>query len=260
MIANIYKELIIVVLVFLGIWFGISVLKPQPDHLDEFVSIEKEQELGDALHRLQSLNKEVENDTILDAVYKIAGRLLTSMGLTNYDYQIHVVSNSQVNAYATMGGHVYILTGLLEEADSAEEVAAVLAHEIGHIEERHVINRLIKQLGTGVLFTIATGGDPSVIAEIMSTSANAKFSRGQESEADDFAFELMEEASINPVAMASIFKKIKKKYGGFGSDFEFLMSHPNINKRIKESIEYPVGDDFEERKIDIDWKAVKRNL
>lgn len=260
MIQRIYKELLIMLGVFLMVWLVITILRPRPTHMDEIISIEREQELGDILDELQDADDTGANDTVLMALYQIKNRLVSNIGLTNYDYNFHLVKDGQVNAYATMGGHVYVLTGLIKMADSPEEVAAVMAHEIGHIENRHVIKRLIKELGSGILLSIITGGDPTVVAEIMSKSAKTVFDRRQETEADHFAYELLTKANIEPSSMAVIFKKIEERFGNYNENLEFLMSHPNINKRIKESTEYETGDEFKPEPFDIDWAAVKRNI
>ncbi|MBV6640500.1 MAG: M48 family metallopeptidase [Cyclobacteriaceae bacterium] len=261
MIQKIYKELLIVVGVFLLVWMGIILLKPVPEAPEVAVSIETEMELGDKLAEEVLDNYTVINsDTVSDAIYKIKDKLLSSIGLTSYDYSFYVVKEEQVNAFATLGGHIFIFSGMIEMAEEPEELAAVLAHEIGHVEERHVVNKLVKEIGVTVLFSILSGGDPVLISEIARAAVSSAFDRSQESEADLFAMKALEKAQISPRYVASIFRRIKEKYGGYDERLEFLMSHPNLNKRIKESLEYPLADDFEPATLEIDWAAVKRNL
>ena len=99
-----------------------------------------------------------------------------------------------------------------------------------------------------------------MVGEVAKAAVSSAFDRSQESEADQFALKTMVETNISPRYMARIFRKIKEKYGGYDEHLEFLMSHPNLNKRIKESLEYQLSEDFEEKKIETNWEAVKRNL
>ncbi len=261
MIQKIYKELLMVVGVFLLVWVGIILLRPVPEAPELAVSIETEMELGDKLAKEVLDNYTlIESDTVNDAIYKIRDKLLRSIELTSYDYTFYVVKEEQVNAFATLGGHIFIFSGMIEIAEEPEELAAVLAHEIGHVEERHVVNKLVKELGVTVLFSILSGGDPVLVSEIARAAVSSAFDRSQETEADQFAMRTLVNAHISPRYVASIFRRIKEKYGGFDERLEFLMSHPNLNKRIKESLEYPVEDDFKPAALEIDWAAVKRNL
>jgi len=261
MIQKIYKELLIVIGVFLLVWVGIILLRPVPEAPELAVSIDTEMELGALLAEEVLDNYTViHSDTVNDAIYKIKDKLLTSVGLTSYDYTFYVVREEQVNAFATLGGHIFIFSGMIEMAEEPEELAAVLAHEIGHVEERHVVNKLVKELGVTVLFSILSGGDPVLVSEIARAAVSSAFDRSQETEADQFAMRTLTEARISPRYVASIFRRIKEKYGGYDTRLEFLMSHPNLNKRIKESLEYPVADDFQPATLGIDWEAVKRNL
>ena len=261
MIQKIYKELLIVIGVFLLVWVGVILLRPVPEAPELAVSVETEMELGDMLaNEILDNYTVIDSDTVNDAIYKIKDKLISSIGLTAYDYSFYVVKEEQVNAFATLGGHIFIFSEMIELAEEPEELAAVLAHEIGHVEERHVVNKLVKEIGVTVLFSILSGGDPVLISEIARATVSSAFDRSQESEADQFAMKTLENAHISPRYVASIFRRIKEKYGGYDERLEFLMSHPNLNKRIKESLEYPVEEDFEQVTLGIDWAAVKRNL
>lgn len=261
MIRKIYKELFIILGIFLLGWIGFTLLKPIPEPPEFAISVDKEAELGDMLAmEILEKNEELKSDTVLEAISQIKKQLISSLEATNYDYQFYVVKNESVNAFATLGGHIFIFSGLIDMTDEPEELAAVLAHEIGHVEKRHVVNKLVKEIGVTVLFSILTGSDPVLVGEVAKAAVSSAFDRSQESEADQFALKTMVETNISPRYMARIFRKIKEKYGGYDEHLEFLMSHPNLNKRIKESLEYPLSEDFEEKKIETNWEAVKRNL
>lgn len=84
-------------------------------------------------------------------------------------------------------------------------MAAVLAQEIGHVEQKHVVDRILKEFSLGILFTVIAGGDAVILQDIFRSLISAKFNRSQEEDADDFALRLLEKSKIRPSHMASFF-------------------------------------------------------
>lgn len=261
MLRKVYKELFAVIGIFVIGWVIFIFLKIKPEAPEVAISVVNEQKIGDLLAE-NFLNSAVEvpSDTVNEAIFLIRKRLLEAVGNTEYNYVFHVVEDEKVNAFATLGGHIFIFTGLLEFAETPEEVAAVLAHEIAHVEQRHVVNRLVKELGITLVFSVLSGGDPVMIGEIVKHSVSTVFDRSQESEADKFSLPLLEKAGVSPSHLAGIFRRIEARHGSYNEYLEFLMTHPNTNKRIKDALEYKVGSAFQSVPLPINWEAVKRNL
>jgi len=261
--TKIVKELFLLVGVFLIIWAIFIFFPFKPAAPEDAISLEQEHKIGNLLITSFLEHQDIIKDSVVNsAVDQIYYRLLDGIGTTEYDYRIYVIKNENINAFASLGGNIIIFSGLLNYAESPEEVAAVLAHEIGHMEKRHVVNKLVKELGVTIVLSILSGGDVGFLNEIIQQSVTTVFDRSQENEADDYALHLLEEAQIHPNAMAAIFRKIRDKYGS--STFatpEFLSSHPNTNKRIKKSLEYKVPDDFLSAPFKkVDWSEVKAAL
>jgi Zn-dependent protease with chaperone function len=122
------------------------------------------------------------------------------------------------------------------------------------------VNKLVKEMGVTLLFSVISGADPMLISEIVRQVVSTVFDRSQESEADAYGLELLENSQINPIHMATFFRKLKEEYGGYDEHLDFLMSHPNLNKRIKESLSVKLDSSFTPTPIDVDWRAVQRNL
>ena len=261
MIKGLYKELLIVIGIFLLGWLAFTLFRWVPEAPELSVSVETEQELGDLLaEQVLREYKALENDTVGEAILIIKKRLLAAIGPTNYDYQLHVLDEPEVNAFATLGGHIFIFSGIIRLSENPEELAAVLAHEMGHVEERHVVNKVIKDLGINVVFSILTGSDPVLVGEIAKATISSSFDRSQETSADQFALKTLEGAAISPRYVSTIFRRLKEKYGEGDNRLDFLMSHPNLNKRIKEALEYPLKENFEAEPMNIDWDLVKSVL
>ena len=261
--GKILRELGILVGVFLIIWliFIFVPLKPAPP--EEAISLEKEQKIGEILIEDYLKTVPVVSDSIVvSAVDKIYDRLLAGMDSTDYDYHIFVVRNEEINAFASLGGNIVVFTGLLNYADTPEEVAAVLAHEMGHVEKRHVVNKVVKELSVTLVLSVLSGGDPGFLNQILQQSVSTVFDRNQESEADDFGLELLEKSQVHPNAMAVFFRKLRDKYSSSTFEtLEMLSTHPNTNKRIKKSLGYKTSEGFKAAPFEgIDWLLVKEAL
>jgi len=261
--SKILKELIVLVAIFLVIWAVFIFIPFRPDSPEAAITIENEQKIGDLLMEAYLSDVKIVSDsTVTKAVDQIYKRLLTGIGETEYDYHIFIVQNDNINAFASLGGNIVLFTGLLKYADSPEEVAAVLAHEMGHVEKRHVVNKVVKELGVSLVLSILSGGDVGFLNEILQQSVSTVFDREQESEADNYGLKLLENSNIHPNVMAAIFRKIRDRYGSSTYEsLEFLSSHPNTNKRIKKALEYKPKENFISKEISsVDWELIQEAL
>lgn len=255
--AKIYKELLLVVLIFLVGWAGFTFLKLEPEMPNMEVSIEDEEKLGEVINDMVFSDIEEVNSPYLDsAIFEITNRLESNIESTPYEFTFHVIRNEQVNAFATLGGHIFIHTGLIEVTDNPEELAAVLAHEMGHVEERHVVDKMVTELGVTLLFSVLTGNDPALITELVELTLSSVFSRSQETEADQFGLDLLMRSKISPLHMAHVFRKLKEESNGSYVP-EILSTHPNINSRIRDAMAYEIAENFTPEAIDLDWDKVK---
>ncbi|MDG1022864.1 MAG: M48 family metallopeptidase [Flavobacteriaceae bacterium] len=228
----------------------------------EFISYEKEIQLGDLIAEYiieKDKKKRIQNQLIDSVVWVVSSHLQKELNLTEYDYKIQVIDSPEVNAFTLPGGRIYVNKGLLKFCDSAEQLAAVLAHEMGHVEKRHTISKLVKEFGLKIVFSVL-GGDVLLLNELWETVLSSKFDRYQEKEADQFALNLLEKAHISPTAIASFFRKLNRHNLDYNEKIELLMTHPHNNSRIKRSLEYQTQKDFKPKRINIDWKNIKNKF
>lgn len=253
------RDLVILLAIFGCIWGIISFFPLFPEKV-ELLSIEKEEALGDRY--LEMLMKEpgftvLESEEVGDAIEAIGLRLENALEDSEYEYDYVVIEDRMINAFTLPGANILITTGLIEFAGSAEELAAVIAHEMAHVEERHVVTRLAKELGIAVL----TSGDQFVVGEVTRIMASTGFDRGQEEEADYFACALLEDAHIEPRILATFFRKLKEeKNNALLEKFEIVSTHPNFTSRIREVLEYVPEKDFETLPLAIEWEAMQHQL
>lgn len=163
---------------------------------------------------------------------------LTSRG--DLDWRFYIVDSKEVNAFAVPGGYVYVNRGLIERADKMDEVAGVLAHEIGHVVRRHTVKQMEKEQGANIGVTLAcvlTSVCNSQIAgaaiNIAGSAVFARFTRQDEAEADQEGFNNVVRAHISPVGMVTMFQKLldERKRRPAGVEAWFL-THPLEEDRI----------------------------
>lgn len=139
------------------------------------------------------------------------------------------------NAFAMPGGTIVITDDMMNLAASDEEVLAILAHEIGHVELRHVMRHILQDSAVAVAAATITGDAATLslaVAGLPSVLAQAEYSRDFESAADDFAFRLLREHDISPEAFASVMERIEADCKREPGALDFLSTHPVTAERI----------------------------
>ncbi len=142
-----------------------------------------------------------------------------------------IANMDMVNAVALPGSQVLIFDGLVQQAESPEELAGVLGHEVGHVRERHVMTALLRQFGLSILLAGADSGVTNGAVGL----ASMGYSRDAEREADEYARARMAEADISPLGAAGFFDRLAKDHGDSGDSslLGWMASHPSSGERAK---------------------------
>jgi len=148
--------------------------------------------------------------------------------------RVSVANIDMVNAVALPGGQIILFDGFLQHAESPDEIAAVLAHEIGHVRERHVMTALLRQFGISILASGAGSGLGESALGIVALG----YSREAEGEADGFARARMERARISPAGAVEFFERLRLEAGKVkGADepgwTAWVQSHPSPVDRAR---------------------------
>jgi len=162
-------------------------------------------------------------------------------------YHFLVLDSNDINAFATPGGHIFVTRGLIRCCQSEDALAAILAHEIGHIQLRHGMQSIEKARTTEALTIIATEGAKNlgssevaqltntfsgVISDITNSLINNGYSRSFEYQADQASVALVKRIGYNPEGLIDVLKVMGKNIKKGGLDF--AKTHPASNDRIKE--------------------------
>lgn len=157
-----------------------------------------------------------------DAVTLIGKRL--SQG-SAYNYRFHVAQSDVVNAFALPGGIVVVNTGLIAATRRPEELAGVLAHELQHVELRHSLQAMVKELGLRGVWLLATGDNGgTALGSAALQLSSLKFSRDAEAQADARGFDVLIANRIDPRGMIDFFNVMAQQDGATSP--AFLSTHP----------------------------------
>lgn len=156
-----------------------------------------------------------------------------------YDAPLRVIvmDHPMINAFAAPGGHVVFFRGMIDEAQSADELAAVMAHEIGHVVARDPTRLMLRSVGSvGILGLVlgdfAGGG---LIVVLTDQLLESSYSREAEEEADRYAFERMIDQGLDLAALADLFGRMRDKHGDVEGLASHIMTHPSFADRIAEA-------------------------
>ncbi len=212
---------------------------------------QQEQLLGEAFMRsLRQQIEIIEQPEINHYIKALGQQLVLQSDDPNGSFEFFVVRDSSINAFAGPAGKIGIHTGLIEKAESEGELAAVLAHEIAHVTQRHLLRRLESQqtqslqTAATVLATLiaATANSSQAGEAVIATSAGLSlqqqinFTRNNEQEADRIGMQILHSASYSPENMPAFFKKLQQasRYDG-DSIPEYLRTHPLSLSRIADA-------------------------
>lgn len=140
------------------------------------------------------------------------------------------------NALALPGGVIVITEEMVRAAETTEEVLAVLAHEIGHVELRHTMRSVLQNSVVAVAAAAVTSDAASLsvaIAGLPALLAQRKYSRKFETAADNYAFKLLKQKGYSPAAFASIMERLAKKDEKEMGAFAYVSTHPLTAERVK---------------------------
>jgi len=144
------------------------------------------------------------------------------------------------NAFALPGGTIVITDAMAQAAESPEEVLAVLAHELGHVERRHAMRHVLQDSAAAVTAAAVTADAASLgvaVAGLPAVLAQARYSREFETEADDFAFQLLRRRGLSPEAFATLMERLTRKQQDAERALAFVSSHPVTAERIRRARE-----------------------
>ncbi|MGH1452405.1 MAG: M48 family metallopeptidase [Paracoccaceae bacterium] len=174
------------------------------------------------------------------ALAKMQDRLQAHLDLP-HGVTVTVLNHRMINAFALPGGQVVLFKGLIRTAQTPEEVAAVLAHELGHVASRDPTRHALRSAGSigvlGLLFGDFAGG--TAVLFLANRLIEANYSQSAEAAADVFARNLLRDAGLQPGALGRMFERMQAGSGEPPAMLKHFLSHPDLAERILASADEP---------------------
>jgi len=243
----------------LGLWLGSDLLV---EIAVSRIPVEWEQKLGESAYRDFLSHQEVMKEgPAVAALGEMTQRMTAQIPDSPYKFEVTVVKSDVVNAFALPGGYVVVFTGLMKKAESGEEVAGVLSHELNHVLQRHGLERIVKSLGLMTVAAIVFGNQQGLIGMMKQLGVELftlKFGREQETEADLTGLQLLQRAKIDPSGMIRFFERLSEKDEG---RMEWLSTHPMSAARAERlKAELAALPKRPPEPFKFDWKQVQTGL
>jgi len=153
----------------------------------------------------------------------------------DFKLTFHVVKDDQVSAFALPGGHIVVYTGILDRMKGPGELAGLLAHEGTHVQLRHSMRGIMRELSGTVLLSLIigdVGALTTVVAERADDLRGLAYTRGLETEADAVGMERMAANGVDPKGMLLLLELLEREAQDMPEGLSFLSSHPLTTERI----------------------------
>lgn len=208
------------------------------------LSVPEEQSLGRQM--AAQVRREaifVQDPVIVGYVRDLGDSIVRAAGPQPFEYHFYVIEDDEINAFAGPAGYVYVHTQTIVKARNASELAGVVAHEIGHVQRRHIANNYNRQRNTQIGYQAAVlaaaifgGGAAATAAQfgggLAAMAYLNSFGREAEMEADSFAVDALPRAGYDPNGLVTFFETLQHEPNG-GGQADFLSSHPATADRIE---------------------------
>ena len=243
---------------------------------DVALSAQAERRIGESVMRdLRRDPEYLDDPETTDYLNSLGGRLVRANPASRQDFEFFAMHDNVVNAFALPGGFIGVNTGLINIADTESELASVLAHEIGHVTQRHIARQFgqEQQMQIPVLAAIAAAvllsrahpdlaSGAMVAAQAGAVQSSLAFSRDYEREADRVGLQTLENAGFDPRAMAAFFEKLQRstRLADDASLPGWLRTHPMTVERIADAQNKAAAMPYKQQVDALEFHLVRAKL
>ncbi|MEO8626838.1 MAG: M48 family metalloprotease [Betaproteobacteria bacterium] len=211
------------------------------------ITLQQERQLGEQImQQIRSSPQYLDDPEVTDYVNALGYRLLANSVNVEQQFEFFVIDDKTVNAFALPGGFIGVHTGLIVTAQSESELAAVLAHEIGHVTQRHIARFFTQQKQAGIasmaalaLALLAARSSPDIAQAAIAAGQYASyqtalnFSRENEREADRVGLTTLEKSGFDVRAMPTFLDRLQRSYRLYETNApSYARTHPLTYERI----------------------------
>ncbi|MBN1870126.1 MAG: M48 family metalloprotease [Candidatus Omnitrophica bacterium] len=206
---------------------------------------EKEVKIGETVApKIEAQYDMITDVDVNERVQRILGRIVAVCDRKDLVYFIKVIDDDPINAVSLPGGYVYVFRGLIDKVENDDELAAVIAHEVGHITARHGVKRMQGAYAALALQIASTqaGGNVASGVGLALNSLFMEYSKEDEFEADKLSVKYLKKAGYDPHAMVALLRKLKTEEDKEPlKEYSYWRTHPYITQRISMANQEIVG-------------------
>jgi len=228
------------------------------------VSDKTEEKLGELFWEVFQKSEVQNKDTfVINSIDSIVSKICSANKIDRKSIKLHIIDKDDINAFALPDGHLVVYSGLILKSENQEELSGVICHEIAHIQLKHVIQKLVKEVGLSFLISMTTSNKgPEVIKQTVEMLSSSAFDRSMEKEADIKAVDFLIKTKINPEPFANFLYKLSEKEDHGSEYFTWISTHPESKERAEYIIEYSrnKGKIYEPILTIKTWEKLKEDL
>jgi len=204
-----------------------------------FISIEEELTLGEDISSFTLRYLDIiRNRTLNGFLDDMAKKIGAGSNWSGLPYTVFVINSDEINHFSLPGGNIYLFRGLIENAETADEIAVILAHEIAHLSERDGVARIAEKYSFSFAAQSVIGENPEIaehiIASLYKEATILDYPAAHEFRADQIALEYAQKANFNPRYLLLFLSKMEQIEKSHPLKTRLLrMTHPPTNARLK---------------------------
>ncbi len=260
---KIFFQGLIIIAFFFGTWKMLSLVDFIKLFAIEDIRVNAEEKIGKLIWSEIELNEKViSNDTLENGLGLLIRPICEKNKIPFDSIHLHVVCNEEINAFALPNNHIVINTGLINACKKSEAFQGVIAHEIAHLQQKHVMKKLTKEFGLSVLLSLATNGKGSaLIQQILKTVSSTGYDRNLEHEADKFGVDYLITTQIDPKPLSEFMYQLAKEEHSLSKSMYWISTHPDSEARAKFIIQYASQKRYTIKTYltEKEWKAFQKS-
>lgn len=239
------------------------------------ITAQQERQLGeDIMRQIRASPQFLDDPEVTDYINALGYSLVAHAPNVEQQFEFFVLNDKSINAFALPGGFICVYTGLIVTAQSESELAAVLAHEIGHVSQRHIARLFAQQKQAGIaslaalaLAILAARSSPDLAqaaiagAQYATYQTAVNFTRDNEREADRVGVQILEKAGFDPRAMPAFLERLQRSYRLYETNApSYSRTHPLTYERIADVESRVQGLPYKQVPDSLDFQLIRARL
>ena len=239
------------------------------------ITAQQERELGESIMlQIRAAPQYLDDPEVTDYINGLGYRLVANAPNVEQQFEFFVLNDKTINAFALPGGFICVYTGLIVTAQSESELAAVLAHEIGHVSQRHIARLFTQQKQAGLaslaalaVAILAARSSPDLAqaavagAQYATYQTAVNFTRDNEREADRVGVQILEKSGFDSRAMPAFLEKLQRSYRLYETNApSYARTHPLTYERIADVESRVQGLPYKQVPDSLDFQLIRARL